>query len=100
MQKKFRFSDAEFYAQSFEKKIIQKYQMLQKLARPWIFPMWLSFNFFSVFPDFRTLPDHSGKPKPVESKQKKLAVTGEKISRLSQKVKFSEPIEKNTYFII
>ena len=38
-KKKIRFSDAEFYAQSFEKKIIQKYQILQKLARPWTFPM-------------------------------------------------------------
>ena len=28
------------------------------------------YNFFSVFADFRTLADNSGKPKSVDSKQK------------------------------
>ena len=46
-----------------------------------------SYNFFLVFVDFRTLPDNS-----VDSKQIF-------FSRLSQKKKFLEPMEKNPYIV-
>ena len=53
------------------------------------------YNFFSVFSDFQTLPDNSGKPKSVDSKRKNQLQLGKFFLRLSQKKRFLEPIAKN-----
>ena len=59
-----------------------------------------SYHFFLTFVDFWLLSNNSGKPKLVDLKQKKLAVTGDFFFfRLSQKKIFLEPMEKILYVV-
>ena len=75
-KKSIEFPDAELYAKSFfggeKKKSLKKINYSRSLSDPE--NSWCGhqqpYNFFSVFTDFQTLPDNSGKPKSVDSKQK------------------------------
>ena len=62
----------ELYAETFEKKNHQKNQIFQNLTRPSFSHCnhQQPYNFFSVFADFRTLADNSGKLKLGSSKKK------------------------------
>ena len=71
-KKSITFLDAEFYAESFEKKLLKKikYSRTSPDTETSRCGHQQPYDFFSVFADFRTLPDNSGKQKLVDLNQK------------------------------
>ena len=75
-KKSIKFPNDELYAKKFIKKI--KCSRRSPDSENSRCDHQQPYNFFSIFGDFRTFSDYSGKPKLVCSKAEKLAVTGEK----------------------
>ena len=66
----FDFQTQNFMLNLLKKKFVKKSSILK--ARQILKILGVTYNFFSAFDDFRTLPDNSGKPKSVDLKQKNL----------------------------
>ena len=81
------------YAEYFEKKFINfKYSRSSLDPENYRCGHQQPHHFISSFADFPTLVDNSGKPNTCgQFKAKELAVTWEKVCRLSQKERLLEP---------
>ena len=79
-KKSLRLPDAEFHVEFFEKKSLRKIKYSRSSPDPENFRCGHQqpYNFFSVFANFRTLPNVSEKIKNCSLKGEKLAVTKEK----------------------